>query len=146
MIRSKHPVVWGALFALLVVPALSAFAAEWVKLTSYTVDYKKDKEVVEVGKSEGKFTHVRFEVKNGNLIMEKVKITFHDGETFEPDTKLEFKAGQESRDIDLPGKARIIQKVEFVCHSEKKHEPATLVLYGKEKLESNGRGRAGHPC
>lgn len=123
----------GVLVSLLLVPARTAAAAEWVELASYKVDFKKDKEVIDVGKSEGRFTKVRFEVKNGDLVMDKVKITFGDGDTFEPDTKVEFKEGSRSRDIDLPGKSRVIKRVEFICRSEKKHEPATLVLYGKEK-------------
>jgi hypothetical protein len=131
--RRSLIVAAAVLAGMLILPLLSARAAEWVELASYKVDYKKDREVIEIGKSEGRFTKVRLEVKKGDMILDKLKFTFGDGETFEPDTKVEFKEGSSTRDIDLPGSGRIIKKVEFVCKSEHKHDPATLILYGKEK-------------
>ena len=40
---------------------------------------------IEVGKSEGKFTHIRFKVEDGDLLMEKIVVTFGNGDKFEPD-------------------------------------------------------------
>jgi len=34
--------------------------------------------------------------------MDHIKITFRNGEVFEPNTRAEFREGSRSRDIDLP--------------------------------------------
>ena len=94
----------------------------WVELASRKVDFKGDHDVIEVGKSEGKFTTIRLEVEDGDMVLEKMKITFGDGSTFEPDTKAEFKEGRRTHNIDLPGERRIIKKVEFKYHSERRRE------------------------
>jgi hypothetical protein len=46
-----------------------------------------------------------------------VKITFGNGETFSPNTRLLFSAGTMSRVIDLPGSARIIRRIDFFYRS-----------------------------
>ncbi len=45
--------------------------------------------------------------------MYNVKVTFGDGSSFSPQTRLVFAQGAWSRVIDLPGNARRIRKVEF---------------------------------
>jgi hypothetical protein len=106
---------------------------DWVELGSRKVDFKGEHDIIEVGKSEGKFTKLRFKVEDGDLRMEKIKVTFANGEKFEPETKAEFKEGSRSHEIDLPGSARTIKKIDFDYRSERKREPATIVVYGKEK-------------
>jgi len=107
-------------------------AGQWVELGSRQVDFKTDHDTVEVGKSEGRFTALRVDVADGDLVMEKMKVTFGDGSTFEPKTKLEFKEGQTSQTIDLPGKSHVIKHVDFTYHSKHKREKAMVMLYGKE--------------
>lgn len=107
-------------------------AGHWVELGSRQVDFKKDHDAVEVGKSEGRFTALRVDVADGDLVMEKMKVTFGDGSTFEPKTRAEFKEGQTSQTIDLPNKSHVIKRVDFNYHSKGKHEKATVMLYGRE--------------
>ena len=106
---------------------------DWVELGSRKVDFKGEHDTIEVGKSEGKFTKLRLKVEDGDLRMEKIKVTFANGEKFEPDTRAEFKEGSRSHEIDLPGNARAIKKIDFDYRSERRREPATIVVYGKEK-------------
>lgn len=42
-----------------------------------------------------------------------VLVTFGDGTTFSPPTRLLFRNGDISKIIDLPGDKRVIQKVDF---------------------------------
>src|SRR5258708_30543615 len=104
----------------------------WVELGSRKVDFKGDHDTIEVGRSEGRFSAIRLKVEDGDMVLEKMKVTFGDGSTFEPDTRAEFKEGSRSRVIDLPKKDRIIKKVDFTYRSERRREPATIVLHGKE--------------
>jgi len=105
---------------------------KWMELGSRQVDFKSDHDTIEVGKSEGRFTALRIDVAEGDLVMEKMKITFGDGSTYEPKTKVEFKPGQTSQTIDLPNKSHVIKKVDFTYHSKGKHEKAMVMLFGKE--------------
>jgi hypothetical protein len=110
-----------------------AAADDWVELGSRKVDFKGQHDTIDVGKSEGKFTKLRFKVEDADLRMEKIKVTFANGEKFEPETAADFKEGSRSHEIDLPGNARSIKKIDFDYRSERRREPATIVVYGKEK-------------
>jgi hypothetical protein len=143
LLRSLAPP--AALIALLVcMTSLSVAAADrdrdrrraeegrWVELGSRQVDFKSDHDTIEVGKAEGRFTALRVNVEDGDLVMEKMKVTFGDGSTFEPKTRLEFREGTTAQTIDLPNKSHVIKRVDFVYHTKRKREKATVMLYGKE--------------
>jgi len=105
----------------------------WVQLGSQQVDFRTEEDTIQVGKSEGRFTKIRIEVEDGDLVMEDIRVHFANGDTFKPEVKHNFKEGDRTRDIDLPGDARHITKVNFRYHSERNKDKATVVLYGKEK-------------
>jgi hypothetical protein len=119
--------------ALLLSPRTSAAEDKWEKLGSRVVEFKGNHDDIHVGKSSGKFTHIRLKVEDGNLVMDKIIVTFEDNSTFEPKVRVEFKEGSRSRDIDLPRKGRFIKEVHFAYKSEQKEGKATVELYGKEK-------------
>jgi hypothetical protein len=118
---------------LFISPRPARAADDWVELGSRKVDFKGQHDTIDVGKSEGKFTKLRFKVEDADLRMEKIKVTFANGEKFEPETSADFKEGSRSHEIDLPGNARTIKKIDFDYRSERRREPATIVVYGKEK-------------
>jgi hypothetical protein len=105
----------------------------WVKLGEQQVDFKSEEDTIQVGKSEGRFTKIRIEVDDGDLVMEKIRVHFANGDTFAPEVKHKFKEGDRTRDIDLPGDERHITKVTFRYHSERGGDKATVKLYGREK-------------
>ena len=112
--------------------APAALRADWELLGSRRVNFRAEKDVIGVTAREGLFTAVKLEVEGGNLEMYNVRITFGDGESFSPETRFVFREGSWSRTIDLPGKARIIRKIEFWYRSELKRGRATVRVYGKQ--------------
>jgi hypothetical protein len=127
---------WLAGLALLSFAGVSVAADgkhEWVELGSQKVDAQKEKDTITVGSDEGQFGRIRIEVRDGDLVMSNIKVVFGNGESFSPDVKHEFKEGSRSRVIDLPGGKRVIKKVEFTYRSEKASNPATVVLFGRQK-------------
>ncbi|MEC7984027.1 MAG: hypothetical protein VX278_02615, partial [Myxococcota bacterium] len=100
----------------------SAMAAEWTKLGSRSVDFKVDRDTIKVGKDEGLYKAIKIDVDRGGLQMYDIKVTFGDGSSFSPDTRIHFKKGSLSRTIDLPGEARIIRKINFVYKSKGKRK------------------------
>ena len=62
--------------------------------------------------------------------MYNIRLVFGDGETFSPETRVQFREGSWSRTIDLPGGARVIRRIEFWYRSELKRGRATVRVYG----------------
>ena len=107
-------------------------AAQWERLGSRRVSYAVDRDVIEVGAVDGLFTALRFDVNQGDLEMFNVRVTFGDGDTWSPATRITFQRGSRSRVIDLPGSARVIRRVEFLYRSRARRGYATVELYGHE--------------
>ena len=96
------------------------------------VDFRVDHDVI-VSAGDGAFRAIRIEVEGGDLEMFDVKLTFGNGETFSPATRLYFREGTRSRVIDLPGAARIIRRIDFFYRSALfgAQGRATVHVYGR---------------
>ena len=88
-------------------------ATRWEKLGERVVHGKGDRDAIQVGARDGTFKQVKLVVEHSALEMYDVEITFGDGETFSPGTRLVFGKNSGSRVIDLPGQRRVIRRVEF---------------------------------
>ncbi|MBZ0134973.1 MAG: hypothetical protein K8I27_01210 [Planctomycetes bacterium] len=95
------------------------------------VDFGADKDTIEVTGKEGRFVSLMIGVMDGNLEMYDIKITFGNDDTHSPELRHTFKQGERSRQIDLPGEARVIKTVEFKYKSKLKRGKATVKLFGK---------------
>lgn len=85
----------------------------WTKLGEHWVNAGADQDTVLAGASQGRYRRVMLKVEHSALEMFDVRITFGDGSTFSPPTRLVFGQGSTSRVIDLPGDARVIRQVQF---------------------------------
>ena len=88
-------------------------AGGWEKLGAREVDGKGDHDTIAVGRDDGRFNAIQIQVDGSKLEMFEIKVTFGDGQKFEPTTRLVFDKDTKSRVIDLPGDKRVIKKVEF---------------------------------
>lgn len=104
---------------------------DWDFLGQRRVEFRAERDVIQVTAREGVFTAIKFEVDGGNLDMYNVRVVFGNGEVFSPDTRLEFRQGSWSRTIDLPGNKRVIKRIEFLYRSELKRGHATIKAYGR---------------
>jgi hypothetical protein len=68
-------------------------------------------------RGDGRWTQVRFRIADAPLEMDDIIITFGDGEQFRPGTRLIFNEGSRTRDIPLPGGARVLRRVDFFMHN-----------------------------
>ena len=96
------------------------------------VDYRVDHDAI-VAVGDGAFRAIRIDVEGGDLELFDVKLTFGNGETFSPATRLSFRGGTRSRVIDLPGDARIIRRIDFFYRSAifGGQGRATVHVYGR---------------
>lgn len=112
--------------------------ADWELLGSRRVSFAAEKDVI-TATHQGRFRAVKLEVEGGNLDMYNIRLVFGDGQTFSPQTRVEFHEGSWSRTIDLPGGARVIRRIEFWYKSELRRGRAVVRVYGLQ----GGDGTAG---
>ena len=116
---------------LAVMLAAVALLQNWEPLGSRRVSFAVDRDVIDVGAREGTFDAVRIEVDGGSLEMYNIRITFGNGDTWSPNTRVLFRQGSWSRVIDLPGPARVIGKIEFWYRSRLRRGQATVRVFGR---------------
>jgi hypothetical protein len=104
----------------------------WEFLGRRDVDTQVDRDVIEVGRREGRFRALKFTVRGGAIELYEVKVVLGDGETFRPAGRMVFERGEE-RYIDLPGDRRSVRKVEFLYRALRSggSRHATVTLYGR---------------
>ncbi len=102
-----------------------------IHLGSRKVSLRAEKDTIAVTAAEGRFQALRLRVTGSDLSMYNIRVTFGDGSTWSPTTKLHFDEKSNTRRLDLPGKKRIIRKVEFWYRSTApKTGRATVSLFG----------------
>jgi hypothetical protein len=123
----------AATAALLLAVASSALAAAgWERLGARTVEFGGDIDTITVGRNDGSFRRLMFEVDGGALEMRNVRVVFGNGQNFSPPTQFVFSDNERSRFIDLPGQARFIRSVTFNYRSLRTGQGrATITLYGQ---------------
>jgi hypothetical protein len=73
-----------------------------------------EREIIRVGKYEGRYTRVMLVVTDSSLEVGDVVIQFGNGQRWSPGLRHAFADGSRSRAIDLPGQVRFIRGVELV--------------------------------
>jgi hypothetical protein len=122
------------IFFLSLVAATLAGAAEpkWESLGRKQVDYKRDRDSIDVGRREGKFKQLQIRVDGAPVEIRNMVITFGNDETFSPNLKHRFDENSRSRTIDLPGDRRTIKRIDFNYSSPDRRD-------GKGTVEVLGR-------
>ena len=84
----------------------------WDKLGERWVDGRVDRDVMPVWRR-GPYHRIKLVVENSAVELWDLVVVFGNGEVFSPGTRMIFGAGTTSREIDLPGDGRFIQRIEF---------------------------------
>ena len=72
-----------------------------------------DHDVIPVGRRDGRFHELMIVVERAPVEIYDMVVTFGNGDRWEPRTRLVFGRDTTSRSIDLPGGARVVQRVDF---------------------------------
>lgn len=83
----------------------------WELLGVKKVNYGLDRDEIDVTAQEGFFTGLKLKVKRSPINMHKLAVHYGNGEVQEIELRENFRAGTESRVLDLPGNKRVIRKV-----------------------------------
>jgi hypothetical protein len=104
----------------------------WTLLGNETVDGKRDKDIVKVGKYNGRFDQLTMVVYDSDLQLDDFVVTFGNNETFSPNIKHAFKEGSRSKVIDLPGDDRFIKTIELKYSNLPGGGKARVEIYGRD--------------
>ncbi len=110
----------------------------WDFLGSRAVDFRLDRDVIQVGRSDGKFRAIQLLAKNGDVFLNSVRVKYGDGRVEAIPVKALVPAGSRTRVIDLKGTDRFLSAVELVYRSDPTRlAKAEIQLYGvkAEKIE-----------
>jgi hypothetical protein len=130
MMKRHFCSVLSALLALTLV-ASPALAQKWTILGVKKVQFKGELDEIYVGKSQGSFRGIKLKVDGAGVHFRKVVVVFGNGQRFEAPMRDNIEAGGQTRVIDLPGRARIIQKIVFAYKTHRgSHKKATVTVLG----------------
>jgi hypothetical protein len=85
----------------------------WVQLGERTVNGRYDRDRIEVGRSEGRFSKLTLVVDSSDLELVDFKIVFADNTEFHPRLSHVFREGQRTRAIDLPPSEAVIRHIDI---------------------------------
>jgi hypothetical protein len=110
----------------------AADSGKWEVLGRREVDFKNDRDQIDVGRSEGRFKQLQLRVKNAPIEISDMVVTFQNDETFRPKVRHRFEEGSGVKNIDLPGDRRAMKRIDFRYKSINRRE-------GKGTVEVLGR-------
>jgi hypothetical protein len=116
---------------------------DWDLLGTAQIGTRIERDVIEVGRREGRFSSIGFTVTEGDARVEELKIFYGSGETDVLRVGEVFKAGSRSRPIDLPGRQTVIQRIEIAYRA---FGPVKIDFYGekiRDRWEELGCQRVG---
>jgi translation initiation factor IF-1 len=96
------------------------------------VDFRADNDVIEVGRSEGRFQKLRLIVRGAPIELRDMKVVFDDDSVFDVSRRSRVLRENSNLDIDLPGDRRVIKRITFQYRSVDRREgKATVLVYGR---------------
>jgi hypothetical protein len=106
----------GALICLALAPTVAQ--ARWERLGCQKVGFIVDKDVIRVGRSEGRFKSIRLQVAGNKVYMDDLKVIYANGEPDDIPVRSEIRAGGQTRPLDLRGERRAIKEIEMKYRSQ----------------------------
>ena len=106
----------GALICLALAP--TAAQARWERLGCQKVGFIADKDVIRVGRGEGRFKSIRLQVSGNKVYMDDLKVIYANGEPDDIPVRSEIRAGGQTRPLDLRGERRAIKEIEMKYRSQ----------------------------
>jgi hypothetical protein len=91
---------------------------KWEELGCQSVGFLTDRDIVKVGRREGRFKAIKLSVSGNSVYISDLKVVYSKGGADDLRVRSEIKAGDETRPLDLKGRERSIDHVELVYRSK----------------------------
>ena len=112
-------------------PPVAWDPAGWELLGETWVEGKTDKDKIQVGHKEGRFSKLMLVVEKSDLEMLDMEIEFGNGQKASPEVRQFFRENTRTRAIDLPGETRVIKNITFRYGNLPGGVRARVAVYGK---------------
>ena len=110
----------------------------WELLGQQSVGFGVDRDVIRVGRREGRFEKIALAVKDNDVEILDLRVFFHRGPPQDIRVREFIKRGGRTRPVDLVGGDRVIDRIELVYRSRPNFRGRAVVeVYG---LQGGGRG------
>lgn len=135
-------IAFGAIVALS--PAIDDAAAQrrdqrenagWERLGCVEVGRRPDRDIIRVGRREGRFQAIRLTVEGNDIRLQDVTVVYGNGRPDELRVREELREGSQTRAIGLKGDNRFIAQIEITSQRDfrgRGRGPATVCVYGEE--------------
>lgn len=108
---------------------------DWELLGRKDVGFGVDRDVIRVGRHEGRFSKIALEVQDNDIEIRDFRVFFRHGPPQEVRVRERIRAGGRTRPIDLEGGARVIERIELVYRSRPgARGRATVLVYGRQAV------------
>lgn len=111
--------------------------SDWEPLGAAEIGTRLERDVIEVGRREGRFRAIGFTVRGNDVRIENLRVVYGNGESDDLVVRTLLKDGTRSRPIDLPGRAATIDRLEITYRSP---GPVKIEFFG-EKIRDWYEGR-----
>jgi hypothetical protein len=112
--RCKPAVLTLFLFLLAMVGLPAAAQAQWAQLGCRDVDFGVDRDVIRVGRRDGRFTHIRLRAGNNDIRVLDVKVVYANGQPDDIPVRAVIRARSTTAALGLSGAERVIDRVELL--------------------------------
>ena len=109
---------------------------EWESLGAAEIGTRLERDVIEVGRREGRFRSIGFTVKGSDVRIEDLRVVYGGGEVDELRVREVLKDGTRSRPIDLQGRGQFIQRIEVTYRSQ---GPVRIEFFGEKRRDREAR-------
>jgi hypothetical protein len=139
----------AGIFALLAAVAAAAMASSavaqdrgrgdgpdrWEKLGCEDVGRRPDRDQITVGRREGRYSAIRLEAVGNDINILDLKVVYAGGAPDDISVRSEIREGSSTRPLDLRGRDRAIERIEFVSKKDfrgRGRGKARVCIYGLE--------------
>ncbi len=125
-------IVFMALVTFFLTGSAFTMYSKWVLIGQKEANYGPDRDVLKVTGNDI-FKAIKIKVTDAGLDMMDMDIYFENGEKFNVAIRKNFKQGEESRVIDLPGNRRRIDRISFLYDTKGVMKgKANVLVFGKK--------------
>src|SRR5262245_19705867 len=103
---------------------------DWVELGCQKVSFRAERDIVRVGRREGRFTAIRLFARGGDVEMLDLKVIYGGGQPDDIRVRHILERGERTRPLDLRGRDRSIDSIEMVYRAlpnRRDREPTACV-------------------
>ena len=116
---------------------------KWERLGCEEVGRRTDRDVIKVGRREGRFEAIRLTASGNDVRVEDLKVVYANGSPDDIRVRSELREGSETRPLDLKGRDRAIDRIEIVTKRDYKGRGKGRAKVCVEAREDDRRGRRG---